>query len=164
MKINNKGIELIKRFEGCKLKAYRCSAGHLTVGFGHCIRDEVEPPIKEGDSITQEQADAFLKEDVALWESYLNHMMVKYKISLTPNQFSALVSFCFNTGRLTGRVREAFTSNNKRDLPCFMLDYCFVHTKEGAKTLPGLERRRKAEFALFNERLLNGSLCPDTQS
>ena len=62
MKISQKGIDLIKRFEGCKLYAYRDSVGIPTIGYGHT------KGVKMGMSITQKQADDFLREDVAIGE------------------------------------------------------------------------------------------------
>ena len=62
MKCSQEGLALIKKFEGCKLKAYKCSAGVWTIGYGHTAG------VKEGDVISQPEADKLLEEDIALCE------------------------------------------------------------------------------------------------
>ena len=59
MRTSSKGVSLIKSFEGCRLKAYKCPAGVWTIGYGHTAG------VKEGDTITQEQADEYLRNDLA---------------------------------------------------------------------------------------------------
>ena len=65
MKISSKGVSLIKSFEGCRLKAYKCPAGVWTIGYGHTSG------VKEGDTITQEQADEYLRNVLAKYEKYV---------------------------------------------------------------------------------------------
>lgn len=62
MKTSETGIKLIKKFEGCRLKAYRCAAGVLTIGYGHTAG------VKENDVITQEKAEEYLKKDLEKYE------------------------------------------------------------------------------------------------
>ena len=88
MTISQKGIDLIKTFEGCKLFAYRDSVGIPTIGYGH-TKD-----VKMGMSITQKQAEEFLKGDIKPVERLLNGMGINY----TQNQFDALVDFIYNLG------------------------------------------------------------------
>lgn len=89
MKTSDKGIEFIKRLEGCRLIAYRDSGGVWTIGVGHT--GFVSP----GDIITTSQADALLKQDLEVFERCLNECV---KVPLTQNEFDALISFCFNIG------------------------------------------------------------------
>lgn len=88
MTISNDGIDLIKRNEGLRLKAYRCPGGVWTIGYGHTSG------VKDGDVITKEQAEELLKKDIKEIEYKLNSL----NLNLTQNQFDALVSFIFNVG------------------------------------------------------------------
>ena len=101
MKINKEGLELIKSFEGCRLVAYddlqpnktithiSQVKGTLTIGYGHTAGVTV------GQVISQAQAENMLKSDMAKYEKYVTDNV---KITLNENQFSALVSFCYNCG------------------------------------------------------------------
>lgn len=88
MKASNKCINAIKGFETLHLKAYKCPAGVLTIGYGHTRG------VKRGQVITKVQADVLLKGDVLNVEKSLNSM----SITFTQGQFDALVDFCFNLG------------------------------------------------------------------
>src|SRR5271170_7014409 len=90
MKINEAGLELIKRNEGCRLKAYRDVVGILTIGYGHTGYD-----VHVGQTITQDEADTLLASDLHDFEDGISDYV---EIDLTSNQFSALVSFTYNVG------------------------------------------------------------------
>ena len=66
MKTSQNGINLIKRFEGCKLTAYKCPAGVWTIAYGHTVG------VYSGMKITQQQADEFLKQDLVVYENHVN--------------------------------------------------------------------------------------------
>ena len=89
MNISEKGRNLIKNFEGLRLKAYRCSSNRLTIGYGHTAN------VKESDVITKEQAENYLTQDLKRFENAVNRLV---KVPLTQNQFDALISFTFNLG------------------------------------------------------------------
>ena len=135
MKTSQNGIGLIKQFEGCRLAAYRCTAGVPTIGYGHTTG------VKMGQKITQEQAERFLKEDLAKFE----RMVEKYDSTYhwNQNQFDAMVSFAFNIGSITqltaGGSRSITTISQK------MLQY----NKSAGRVLAGLTERRRAEQELF---------------
>ena len=135
MKISDKGLELIKSFEGCKLTAYRDAVGVWTIGFGHTRG------VKEGDKITKKKAEAFLLEDVAIYEKHVNSYLTRYKF--TQNEFDALVSFAFNIGSI-----HQLTKNGKRNKGQ-IADKMLLYTKAGGKQLSGLVKRRRAEHNLF---------------
>lgn len=98
-RIGQAGLALIKQFEGCRLIAYQCSAGVWTIGYGHTAG------VYKGMKITQAQADAFLKQDIAKFEKYINNpSYVPFTDKLNQNQFDALVSFAFNLGQ--GNVKN----------------------------------------------------------
>lgn len=141
-RIGQAGLALIKQFEGCRLIAYQCSAGVWTIGYGHTAG------VYKGMKITQAQADAFLKQDIAKFEKYINNpSYVPFTDKLNQNQFDALVSFAFNLGQ--GNVKKLCTGRVMNQIPSAMQQYC----KAAGKTLPGLQRRRKAEAALYNKKV-----------
>lgn len=143
-KIGQAGLKLIMEFEGCRLTAYQCSAGVWTIGYGHTAG------VHKGMKITQAQAEAYLKQDVAKFEKYVsNASYVPFTDKLNQNQFDALVSFAFNLGQ--GNVKKLCTGRTINQIPSAMQQYC----KAAGKTLPGLQRRRKAEAALYNKKLEN---------
>lgn len=141
-KIGQAGLNLIKQFEGCRLAAYQCSAGVWTIGYGHTAG------VHKGMKIMQAQADEYLKQDVAKFEKYVNNpSYVPFTDKLNQNQFDALVSFAFNLGQ--GNVKKMCTGRTINQIPSAMQQYC----KAAGKTLPGLQRRRKAEAALYNKKV-----------
>ena len=141
-KIGQAGLALIKQYEGCRLVAYQCSAGVWTIGYGHTAS------VHKGMKITQAQADEYLKQDVAKFEKHVNNpSYVPFTDKLNQNQFDALVSFAFNLGQ--GNARKLCTGRTINQIPSAMQQYC----KAAGKTLPGLQRRRKAEAALYNKRV-----------
>lgn len=135
MKTSIKGIELIKKFEGCRIEAYKCAAGVPTIGYGHTAG------VKMGMKITQEQADQYLADDL---EKYEEKVMKYYKQYIyTQNEFDALVSFCYNVGSI-----NQLTADGTRSKPV-IADKMLLYCKAGGKTLEGLKRRREAERELF---------------
>ena len=134
MNINNYGLELIKSFEGCRLVAYKCPAGVWTIGYGHTAG------VTQGMVITKEQAENMLKSDMKKYEKYV---VDNVKIPLNENQFSALVSFCYNCG--VGNLRTLVKNRNAAQIAEAML----LYNKASGKVLAGLTRRRKAERELF---------------
>ena len=141
-RIGQAGLALIKQFEGCRLIAYQCSAGVWTIGYGHT------GGVYKGMKITQKKAEAYLLQDVAKFEMYINNpSYVPFTAQLNQNQFDALVSFAFNLGQ--GNVKKLCTGRTINQIPSAMQQYC----KAAGKTLPGLQRRRKAEAALYNKRV-----------
>lgn len=136
MKISQRGIDLIKQFEGCRLTAYKDPAGVWTIGYGHT------ESVKQGMKITQEQAEELLKKDLAVYEAKVE----KYsKYNWNQNQFDALVSFAYNIGSI-----DQLTSNGRRSIKTIS-DKILEYKKAGGKTLEGLVRRRKAEKELFDK-------------
>jgi len=146
MKINNAGLELIKSFEGCRLVAYddlqpnktithiSQVKGTLTIGYGHVAGVTV------GQVITQAQADNMLKSDMKKYEKYVTDNV---KLPLNENQFSALVSFCYNCG--VGNLRTLVRNRTTEQIA----DAMILYNKASGKVLNGLVRRRTAERKLF---------------
>lgn len=139
-KIGQAGLALIKQYEGCRLAAYRCAAGVWTIGYGHTAG------VHSGMTITQAQADAYLQQDIAKFEGYVNNpAYVPITEQLNQNQFDALVSFAFNLG--AGNLRKLCKGRTAAQIAQAMTQYC----KANGKVLVGLRRRRAAEQALFNK-------------
>jgi GH24 family phage-related lysozyme (muramidase) len=130
--INQAGLQLIEAFEGLRLQSYQDSVGVWTIGYGHTMG------VQPGQTITQPQAEAFLQQDLNVAESAVNGL----GLTLTDNQFAALVSFTFNLG--AGNLKILF-KNGIAPVPDRML--LFDHA--GGRQLPGLTRRRQAERALY---------------
>lgn len=139
-KIGQAGLKLIMEFEGCRLAAYQCSAGVWTIGYGHTAG------VYKGMTITQAQAEEYLKQDVAKFEKYVNNATyVPITAALTQNQFDALVSFAYNCG--AGNVKKLCKG---RTSGCRSPRLCCSTAKANGKVLAGLKRRREAEQKLFN--------------
>lgn len=139
-RIGQAGLALIKQYEGCRLAAYRCAAGVWTIGYGHTAG------VHSGMTITQAQADAYLQQDIAKFEGYVNNpAYVSITEQLNQNQFDALVSFAFNLG--AGNLRKLCKGRIAVQIAQAMTQYC----KANGKVLTGLKRRRAAEQALFNK-------------
>ena len=129
---NQAGLQLIESFEGLRLNSYQDSVGVWTIGYGHT------QGVKPGQTITQQQAQAFLQQDLGVAEAAVN----SHNLLLTDNQFAALVSFTFNLGG--GNLDKLFSQG----LPA-VPDRILLFDHAGGKALPGLTRRRVAERALY---------------
>lgn len=136
MKISKQGLELIKSFEGCRLKAYQDIGGVWTIGYGHTDN------VKSGDIITQKEADELLLKDLERFEKHVSTYVPIYDFN--QNQYDALVSFAFNVGNI--RELTANGKNSISDIKKLLPQYCHV---KGVK-VNGLVRRRNAELKLFN--------------
>ena len=140
--VGEAGLALIKRFEGCRLTAYKpvSTEKYWTIGWGH-----YGPDVREGQVITQTQADALLISDCQRFADAVDDPAnCPLTQALNDNQRDALISFAFNCG--SGNLR---TLCRNRTLPGIR-DAMALYDKAGGKVLPGLERRRKAEQALFD--------------
>lgn len=140
MRTSQAGTELIQSFEGCKLNAYVCPAGVLTIGWGHTGKD-----VTPGQCISQARADELLAQDLAPRERDVERLV---KVPLTQHQFDALVSFVYNlgAGALAGStLLKKLNAGNYAGAADEFLKW----NKAGGKVLPGLSRRRAAERELF---------------
>lgn len=135
MKTSNNGINLIKKFEGCKLTAYKCPAGVWTIGYGHTAG------VVKGMKITSAEATKLLKDDLVKFEKHVMKFNNIYK--WTQNEFDALVSFAFNIGSIS-----QLTNNGKRS-KTEIVNKIPAYNKAGGQVLSGLTKRRKEEQDLF---------------
>lgn len=134
MKTGQAGIDLIKKFEGCRLTAYKCPAGVWTIGYGHTAG------VKQGQKITAAQAEIYLKADLEKYEKKVD----KYgSYNWNQNEFDALVSFAYNVGSIDGLTARGTRSR------AVIADKILSYNKAGGRVLSGLTRRRQEERKLF---------------
>lgn len=136
MKTSQAGIDLIKKFEGCRLTAYKPVAAekYWTIGWGH-----YGPDITQGMTITQARADELLVQDLEKYEDYVTAT----GLTLTQNQFDALVSFTYNCG--AGNLAKLVKGRDYQQIADAML----LYNKGSGQVLEDLARRRRAERELF---------------
>ncbi len=141
MQYSSDGLHLTEGFESCRLAAYQDSKGVWTIGWGHTRG------VKEGDTCTQEQADAWLLEDVQEAVDAVNRFVTA---PLTQHQFDALVDFCFNAGQGNFASSTMLRLLNAGDYEA--ADQQFARWDMcGGVHLYGLARRRAGEAELFEE-------------
>tara|TARA_R100001377_G_scaffold46650_1_gene26845 strand:+ start:424 stop:867 length:444 start_codon:yes stop_codon:yes gene_type:complete len=139
MRISEEGKALIKKFEGCELESYRCSANVLTIGYGHT------KGVSDGDSCTQDEADQMLTDDLEEFEGYVDKLVT---VDLEQNEFDALVAWTFNLGPTNLRsssLLAALNEGKKSEVPAQIKRW----NKAGGNVLKGLIRRREAESLLW---------------
>jgi lysozyme len=144
MKTSQNGIDLIKSFEGCRLKAYKCPAGILTIGIGRTGTVNGKP-ITADMTITELMAETLLAIDLQKFEKCINDNVKK---PLTQNEFDALVSFVFNVGTGAFEKSSMLKLLNSGHMPLAAGQFDrWIYAK--GKVLNGLKKRRAAEKALF---------------
>lgn len=132
-----KAITLIKKYEGFSAKAYRCPAGVLTIAYGHTLG------VKEGDTVTQAQAESLLYDDIA--PVYIKVTSYDNKYHWNENEFCALLSFGYNLGVNSIDQLTSMGTRSKTEIADAILKY----NKANGKILTGLVNRRHEERKLF---------------
>lgn len=142
MKLDKKGLDLIKSFEGCRLKAYKCvpTEKYYTIGYGHYGKDVSKDMI-----ITSKQAEELLIKDLAKFEQYVNSYV---KVSITQSMFNALTSFCYNCGPGALGSSNLLKYVNKKEFEKASQEFP-KWNKSGGKVLNGLVKRREKERKEF---------------
>jgi lysozyme len=145
MKLNKEGADLIKLFEGCKLKAYQCSAMKWTIGYGNTFYEDGKP-VMQGHVITQEKAEQLFELIASDFASKVAKLVPSHT---TSNQFGALVSFAYNCGianlQKSTLLKKVIANHNDATIKDEFLKW----NKAGGKVLAGLTRRREAESNLY---------------
>lgn len=144
MKISEEGKDLIKLFEGVRLKAYKCSAGVPTIGFGNTYYPNGDK-VKMGDTITIEQARDLFDDLIVRYERIVNS---KLKVDVKQNEFDALVSHTYNTGGSTTLFKLVNMEANKEKIKNWFLT---KYITANGKVLQGLKNRRLKEWELYNK-------------
>ena len=141
MKLGERGTEILKYFEGCKLTAYQDSVGVWTIGYGHT------KGVYNGMTITQEEAEQMLLTELEEYEGYIENMVT---VPLTQNQFDALVVWIYNLGPTNFKNSTLLKELNAGNYNAAGQEITRWN-KAGGKVLAGLVKRREAEAELFNE-------------
>lgn len=143
MQISENGKNLIKSFEGLRLKAYKVleSEKYYTIGYGHYGAD-----VKKGMVITEQKANELFDKDI---QKYVNAVNCT-RLAFTPNQnqFDALVSFCYNLG--VGIMQDFIAMSSSQ-----VSEEMLLYVNSGGVRLEGLVKRRKKEVELFNTPINN---------
>mgnify|MGYP004442585895 FL=1 len=139
MRTSKRGIDLIKKYEGCKLSAYKCPAGVWTIGYGHT------GGVRQGQVITMEQAEEYLKQDLQKFEKGIDG----YGLKLSQNQFDALVSFAYNLGLGNLSSSTLLRKAKKNPMDTSIYNEFLRWNKAGGKVLSGLTKRRTTEAKLY---------------
>ncbi len=141
MKISQEGINVIKNFEGCRLKTYADSGGVATIGYGHTGSD-----VHSGQCISEQEAENLLRKDVERFEKAVN---TEVKVPLSQNQFDALVSFAFNVGQGNLHNSTLLKKLNHKDYQGAAQEFPRWCKDSRGHEVPGLKTRREAEKKLF---------------
>lgn len=145
MKVNADGYALLKRFEGCRLKAYLCPANVWTIGYGNTFYED-GTKVKQGDVITQQRADELAKFIV---EQFADNIRPLIKQPLNENQFSACVSLAYNIGVGGFKKSSVLRKLNVNPNDPTIADSFRMWNKGGGVVLKGLVNRREAEIQLY---------------
>jgi lysozyme len=145
-KIGTKGLNLIKSFEGLKLKPYLCSAKVATIGYGNTFYENKKKVTLKDSPITEQRANELLEWSLEGFERHVDSYCVD---TITQNQFDALVSFCYNVGpsNLKSSTLLKKVNANPND-PTIRAEF-LKWNKAGGRALAGLTRRRTAEADLY---------------
>ena len=139
MKLGEKGTEILKYFEGCKLTAYQDSVGVWTIGYGHT------KGVYDGMTITQDEAERMLLDELVEYEGYVANMVT---VPLNQEQFDALTVWVYNLGPTnlkSSTLLKRLNEGNFDDVPNQIKRW----DKAGGKQLAGLTKRRAAEARHF---------------
>lgn len=158
MRMTQEGLDLIKSFEGFSATWYKCPAGIWTIGYGHT--EAAGPPKYEPQrKISRDEGENILRSDLAKYEQAVIDAVT---VKLTDEQYSALVSFCYNVGPNAFRkssVLKAVNSGRHDLVPARLA----LFTKGGGKVLKGLVRRRQAEGELYASGDDDARIYPSTE-
>jgi len=145
MTLNKAGADLIKSFEGCKLKAYQCSAKKWTIGYGNTFFED-GTPVKIGDAITQDKAEKMF---ALIADEFASKVAKLVTSNVTPNQFGSLVSFAYNCGVVNLQKSTLLKKVNVNPNDPTIRAEFMKWNRAGGKVLAGLTRRREAEANLY---------------
>lgn len=147
MELNQRGKDLIKKFEGCKLTAYKCSAGVFTIGYGNTFYED-GTKVKEGDVITQERAEQLFD---LIVNDFAEQVDALVKSNVTENNFAAIVSFTFNVGvgnlKKSTLLKKVNANPKDKTIPAEFRKW----VRANGEVLKGLVRRREAEAKLYEQ-------------
>lgn len=138
-----KALELIKKYEGCKLEAYKCPSGVWTIGFGHTGSD-----VYKGVKISKEEAEILLEKEFKKLKEQVNFLL---NVSLNEKQVGALTSLVYNVGLGAFKKSKLLKRINNGDNLELIAKEWLEFNKVNGKILRGLLKRRIDEIALYLE-------------
>jgi lysozyme len=144
--ISEAGLNLIKSFEGLRLKPYKCSAGVPTIGYGNTFYESGKKVTLADTAITESRAIELLAWSLKKFEQYVDSYC---RDDISQNQFDALVSFCYNLGPANLKSSTLLKKVNKDPNDPTIRAEFMKWNKAGGKALAGLTRRRTAEADLY---------------
>ena len=142
---SQKLIDLIKKFEGCKLEAYKCPAGIPTIGFGSTLYENGER-IKLGDKIDLKRAEQLLANTLGTYELFVD---ANTRDDISQGQFDALVDFAYNCGNGNLKSSTLLKKVNLNPNDKTIKDEFMKWTRANGKIMNGLINRRKAEVEVY---------------
>ena len=145
-KIGTKGFDLIKSFEGLKLKPYLCPAKVPTVGYGSTFYENDKKVKLTDPSITEQRASELLLDSLKGFERYVDSYC---RDDINQNQFDALVSFCYNLGPANLKSSTLLKKANVNPNDPTIAQEFLKWNKAGGRALKGLTKRRQAESDLY---------------
>ena len=148
MKVSERGIDLIKKYEGCKLKSYLCPSNIPTIGFGNTYYLD-KTKVELGQKITQEQADKLLLSTLSKIEKDVWSVI---KQSVNQRMFDSLVSFTYNVGLGNLKSSTLLKKVNKDINDPTIKDEFLKWNKSKGRVLKGLTNRRNDEWLLYSSK------------
>lgn len=145
-KISEAGLNLIKSFEGLRLKPYKCSAGVPTIGYGNTFYENKKKVSLTDAAITESRAVELLSWSLTKFEQYVDSYC---RDDISQNQFDALVSFCYNVGPANLKASTLLKKVNANPNDPTIRTEFLKWNKAGGRALAGLTRRRTAEADLY---------------
>lgn len=145
MKTSDKGLQLIKQFEGFSARPYRCPAGIPTIGYGATYYPDGRRVTMQDKPVSEADATAMLRSMLASYEAGVSRYV---QVPVTQGQFDAMVSFAYNIGLSALKNSTLLRLVNARDWQGAAAQFPRWN-RAGGKVLPGLTRRREAERVMF---------------
>jgi len=145
-KTGERGISLIKSFEGFSAKPYKCPAGISTIGYGATFYPDGRKVAMTDTPVNESQATDLLKSMLGSFEKYVDSYC---RDDINQNQFDALVSFAYNLGPANLKASTLLKKVNANPADVTIRDEFMKWNKAGGKALAGLTRRRQAEADLY---------------
>jgi len=139
MKASEKGLSLIRSFEGLRLLAYKDLGGVVTIGYG------TTAGVKMGDTVTKTEAEELLRLDV---QRFVDHIAALVTVPLNQNHIDALASFVYNVGP-TAFAKSTLLKYLNAGLYKDAADQFLRWNRAANNVVAGLTRRRVAEKTLF---------------
>lgn len=135
--------DIIKRYEGFRPLAYKCPAGVWTIGYGTTVYPD-GTPVKKGDQITEERAEAYLNDYLI---KNVRPLFAKIPYTLTQNQEDAICSLVYNVGKGAFLKSKLFKAICEKNYEQIFKNWDWI--KAGGVVMKGLVKRRAEELCLF---------------